>query len=137
MKKIKSFCSTLISTLGWCFILSVPVLADQCSYISKEQGIAAISRLNIGQTISQLCEPCGEAIPQITTITNLSLEKVDYEDFWQVVVNGEGIDLAYVFVDSGIDKNFANLAAIANCPATEVSPVLPTDLQPKKYYDSN
>lgn len=48
----------------------------------------------------------------------------NYEDFWKVKVNGKGIDLAYVFIDSDIEDNLVNLAAIANCPAERVSPVL-------------
>ena len=57
-------------------------------------------------------------------IENLS-EKVDDRDFWQVKVNNRGIDLASVFVDSGIENNFINLAAIVECQAQSVTPVLP------------
>ena len=53
------------------------------------------------------------------------MEKVDYQDYWQIKVNGEGIDLAYVFVNSKIENKFVNLAAIADCPAQQVSPLLP------------
>lgn len=75
-------------------------------------------------SLYKLCEPCGETTPQPTTIAALAMETVNYQNFWQVKVNDEGIDLAYVFVDSGIDGNFINLAAVADCSATRVSPVL-------------
>ncbi|MDJ0573506.1 MAG: hypothetical protein QNJ53_31320 [Pleurocapsa sp. MO_192.B19] len=124
MKNIFSLLSILSCTLGYCAVPCFPALADQCSYITKEQASTAISRLNLNQTIYKLCEPCGEKNPQPTMIENLSMETVDGKDFWQVKVNAQGIDLAYVFIDSGIDGNFINLAAVANCTATRVSPVL-------------
>ena len=124
MTKVYSYLSILGCTIGYSTVLCLPVLADQCSYIKKKQAIAAISRLDINQTIYKLCEPCGEKDPQSVKIQHLSMEKVDYQDFWQVKVNGDGIDLAYIFVDSGVEDNFMNLAAIANCPAQNVSPVL-------------
>ena len=127
MNKIKS-CSIAFSTTLGCFIaLAVPALADQCSYISKEQAINAIARLEIEDKIYFLCEPCGEEMPELATINNLSMNKVDYQDYWQIEVNDKGIDLAYVFVNSGVENNFINLAAIADCPAVEVSPVLPLE----------
>lgn len=124
MTKICSYTLMLGCTIGYSLVLCLPAFADQCSYIKKEQAISAISRLDINQTIYKLCEPCGEKDPQSVKVQHLSMEKVDYQDYWQVKVNGDGIDLAYVFVDSGVEDNFMNLAAIANCPAQSVSPVL-------------
>jgi hypothetical protein len=125
MNKIKSYSLSITAALVWSIGLSLSALADQCSYISKEQALKAIARLDIDQNLYFLCEPCGEKIPQLTKINHLSMEKVDYEDLWQIQVNNEGIDLAYVFVDYGVENNFVNLAAIANCPAQSVSLVLP------------
>ncbi len=126
MEKVKSLLSILSCTVVGCYgLLCFPALADQCAYITKEQAKRAISRLNLNQTIYLLCEPCGEKMPQATVITNLSMETVDYQDFWQVKVNEKGIDLAYVFIDSGIEGNYwVNLAAVADCQAQSVSPVL-------------
>lgn len=124
MKQNKFLLSFLSYTLGYYALLCFPALADQCSYISKKQAIKAISRLELNQTIYSLCEPCGDKEPQPMKIETLATETVDYEDFWQIKVNNGGIDLAYVFVDSGVDNYFVNLAATSNCPATKVSPVL-------------
>ena len=121
------FLQTVACALSYTAIFTLPAIADQCSYLTKERALTAMARLNIGDTIYQLCEPCGEKTTQPTSIQNLSLEKVDFEDYWQVKINGEGIDLAYVFVDSGIENNFVNLAAIADCPAQQVSPLLPAN----------
>ena len=125
MKNIQSLWSILSCTLSCYAVLCFPALADQCSYITKEQATTAISRLELDRTIYLLCEPCGETNPQPMKIETLAMETVEYQDFWQVKVNDRGIDLAYVFIDSGVDDNLINLAAVSNCQATRVSPVLP------------
>jgi hypothetical protein len=121
MNKIK----VLLMALGSAWLVAAPALADQCAYITKAQALTAVSRLNTGQKIYQLCEPCGETSLTTTVIESLAASTVGYQDFWQVEVNEKGIDLAYVFVESGIDNRLINLAAIAGCPATKVSPILP------------
>jgi hypothetical protein len=121
MNKIK----ILLIAIGTLWLGAAPALADQCAYITKAQALTAVSRLNAGQTIYQLCEPCGETAATPAAIKSLAISTVGYQDFWQVKVNEEGIDLAYVFVESGIDNRLINLAAIAGCTATKVSPILP------------
>ena len=125
MKSIKSLLSIVSCTFGSSVLLCLPALADQCAYITKDQAMMAISRLELEQTIYLLCEPCGDKIIQSTKIESLSLETVDYQDYWQVTVNNRGIDLAYVFVDSGIENNLVNLAAVSDCNATRVSLSIP------------
>lgn len=110
---------------SYILLLGLPALADQCSYITKEQALISLSRLNVGQTLYLFCEPCGDKNPKSTVIKSLSTETVGYQDYWQVKVNQQGIDLAYTFVESGINNYLLNLAAIAGCPATGVSPILP------------
>ncbi len=124
MNKIKSLLSIFGSTVSCVTLLCLPALADQCSYITKEQALTAVSRLNLNDTIYFLCEPCGETIPRSAVIKSLSATTVNYQDYWQVQVNDQGIDLAYVFVNSSIDNNLINLAAVSNCPARSVSTVL-------------
>jgi hypothetical protein len=121
MKIIKTLSISLCLTLLWC----LSAKADQCAYITKEQASKALSSLNLSQTIYFLCEPCGEIRPTSSLIESLSIETVGYQEYWQVTINGKGIDLAYTFVDAGIDNKLINLAAIANCTATDVSIVLP------------
>ena len=109
------------------FGLSSAALADQCSYITKEQSIKAIARLNLGQTIYQYCEPCGDRIPTPLSIKELSATTTGYEDYWEVKVNNSNIDLAYTFIDAGINNQKINLAAAVGCPASNVSIVLPSE----------
>lgn len=116
--------STLILTLITTVLVSSPAYGDQCAYITKEQALKAISFLNLKQTIYLFCEPCGDKVAQPLQIQSLSVATVDYEDFWEVSVNEKGIDLAYTFIESSLEKKSINLAAIAGCPARDVSPVL-------------
>lgn len=113
--------------LSLCFTLglSSTALADQCSYITKEQSLKAIARLNLGQTIYQFCEPCGDKIPTPVSIKQLSAQITGFQDYWEVKVNGSNIDLAYTFIDAGINNQKINLAAAVGCPASNVSVTLP------------
>ena len=123
MKAIALTTITVTST----FLLGLPAMADQCSYISKEQALTAVSRLNLGDTIYQLCEPCGDETSTTVEIESLSAGTVGYQDFWGVNVNQQNIDLAYVFIESGLESPPINLAAVSGCPATSVSPTLPVE----------
>jgi hypothetical protein len=123
--KTHSWLKPIFLSLCFTFGLSSTALADQCSYITKEQALKAITRLNVGQTIYQFCEPCGDKIPTPLSIQELSAATVDFEDYWEVKVNGSNIDLAYIFIDAGINNQKINLAAAVGCPAANVSVVLP------------
>lgn len=112
-----AFCFTSTSTLS--------ALADQCAYVGKQQALAAASRLELGQTVYQYCQPCGDRQPKALPIKTLSVGTTGYEDYWEVRVNGLGIDLAYTFVDAGIKNQKINLAAVTGCPAVDVSTTLP------------
>ncbi|ACK67091.1 hypothetical protein PCC8801_3110 [Rippkaea orientalis PCC 8801] len=121
MKSFKAVIFSVITTIS----VTLPAYADQCSYITKEQALRAVSLLDLKQMVYLFCEPCGEKVPQRININSLAVATVNYQDFWQVSINGKGIDLAYTFIESSLDKKPINLAAIAGCPASDVSPVLP------------
>lgn len=115
------------SFFALCFALlwQIPALADQCSYISKQQAINALERLQVGKNIYKFCEPCGEKLPQPIRINSLSATTVNFENYWQVKVNNVGIDLAYTYVNSRNSDRWINLAAAIDCPARNVSIILP------------
>lgn len=108
--------------IGFTVTLASAAYADQCAYTNKQQAIAAVSYLEKGQTIYQLCEPCGDTTPQALKINSVSAGTVGYESYWGVNVNNRNIDLAYTYIDDGKNKNRkVNLANLASCPASDVS----------------
>jgi hypothetical protein len=129
---------------GWCLKLSIglslllpaiPANADQCMLIPKQQAIAAMSRLEPGQTIYSLCELCGERKPQPITIKTLELVNDPSSKLWQIKINDREIDLAYTYVrsqdfntrssrDRSETNSQINLSIIAKCPATGFTPIL-------------
>ncbi len=120
--KVKKLFKVVFLGIGFTLTLGSAVYADQCAYTSKQQAIEAVSRLEKGQTIYQLCEPCGETIAKALKITSVSAGTVGYESFWGVKVNDRNIDLAYTYVDTSNNKDRkVNLATLARCPATDVS----------------
>lgn len=121
----QGYLQTVIAAIACWGLTARPAAADQCAYVSKAQALLAASRLNVGQILYELCEPCGEVLPKATKINSISVGTVDNGDYWEVSVNGRGIDLAYSYIDSGIEGKPIALSAIAGCPATKISPFLP------------
>lgn len=118
---IQKLGKVVVLGIGCTLALSWAAFADQCAYITKQQAIAAVSRLEKGQTIYKLCEPCGE-IPQAVKINSVSAGTVGYENYWGVKVNEQNIDLAYTYINTSNNKERkVNLATLARCPAQNVS----------------
>ena len=46
---------------------------------------------------------------------------VGYQNFWQLSINNQGIDLAYTYIPSTVKQKTINLAALAGCTAQDVS----------------
>jgi hypothetical protein len=110
-------------------LLAPAARADQCSYITKAQAVAAFERLSIGKTIYEFCELCGDKNPKPVVINSLAISNTKTPGYWQVMVNGKGIDLAYTYIDYGSNKSDGrrvNLALVANCLATDFTPILPS-----------
>lgn len=102
--------------------------ADQCAVVSKEQASNALKYLQKGMPIYGFCQPCGQKLPDAIIIQDVRIQKwtasfAGYNDY-NVFINQEGIDLAYIYVPDG-RGNYINLAIIAGCPVSDVSEYLP------------
>ena len=78
-------------------VSAVPVLADQQAYISEKNAKRAVKLLKKKKQIKHLCEPCGDAEVRTMDIATIEAVKTGYEDYWEVRINGKGVDLAYIF----------------------------------------
>jgi hypothetical protein len=104
--------------------------ADQCQALDDAQAQKAQAILTSAATYIEFCEPCGDVapgMPQKVANVNIDTPGADYRE---LTVNGTPIDLAYVFVKTS-DAQYQNLAKLAGCPATGVSPSLAMESETK------
>jgi hypothetical protein len=104
------------------------VMADQCAYVSEKQANAAALYLPAGGAFVPFCEPCGDkpfpvgaSVTAATSSVNplpTSATGLD-QNFWELQLNGEGVDLAYIYVKQP-NGTFINLAKLAHCPTSGV-----------------
>ena len=113
---------TLLSSFVVTLVLTVSSLAaaDQCQWTTAQQAEDAARLLSLfpGQYIDY-CEPCGGE-KAFVPFERVTVESTGYEDYFTVKVNGQEIDLAYVFVRTG-KSTFANLSKLVGCPSQDVS----------------
>jgi hypothetical protein len=103
-----------------------PARADQCEWLD-DASIArrAARELARNPEYVAFCEPCGDAAPSVPRwASKVSVEAVD--DHTEVVLDGDTIDLAYIYLRTS-DRQYRNLAMLAGCPTTGVSPRLRID----------
>lgn len=98
-----------------------PAHADQCAIVPALQALSALPHLPVGATILPLCEPCGEQVDpaRVRVVRSVFIVPVD-ADSSRVRVNGEDVDLAYLYVRVG--GVFRNVAMLAGCHVEHVSP---------------
>lgn len=113
---------------AWLIPISLALLADtahadQCAWIDKATAQKAQAIVLKASKFIEFCEPCNEVAPGTPQIAQ-SVEVTDADsNYKELTINGKGVDLAYTFVktDAG---HYRNLAALAGCPAEDVSPSL-------------
>jgi hypothetical protein len=99
----------LIGAVVLCMILAISILGDQAAYISKADAQKTATFLKDKGEILNYCEPCDDKSKTLTKIETVEAASANYQDFWEVKVNGEGIDLAYVYFKNK-DGKWKNLA---------------------------
>jgi hypothetical protein len=107
-------------------LLASSARADQCAVLSLVQAAKAIQVLQKGLAYATFCEPCHERAPApASRIRSVELSDFSEPGLKEISVNGEATDLAYLFVEdhpgSGL---YTNAAALAGCPASDVSATL-------------
>ncbi len=105
--------------------LSVNAFADQAAYITRAQAEKAVAFLRGQNKIKHFCAPCGDKKATIEHIYKLKAAPAGYENFWEVKINGKGVDLAYVYYQKG--KKWKNLAKEMRIKVKEVPAKLPSE----------
>lgn len=103
-----------------------PAHADQCEWLDDPPTARrAVRELAAHPEFVEMCEPCGDAAPGAPRRAGkVALRSVDSHS--ELAIDGHTVDLAYVYVRiSG--RLYRNLAMLAGCPTTGVSPRLRVD----------
>lgn len=117
--------------------------ADQFAYLDLKQAMAALDALDHAPHEAQsFCAPCGDAHAQPIAVQELGIARVwddrgsarpyadgDGRTFWEIEVNGAGIDLAYIYVKT--PAGWENLALKLGLEASDVQRMLPTERLPR------
>lgn len=112
--------------MKWLIPISLAVLggtahADQCQVLDAAQAYKAASILAGAPHVIDFCEPCGDQVPGIPEVAH-RVEVVGTGTH-ELAINGRTVDLAYTYVQTS-PRQYTNLAALAGCEATGVSPTL-------------
>lgn len=99
--------------------------ADQCQLIPVEQAAKALNHLKPDSKFVKFCEPCGDTDfyqKTVQTVNSLHVNKDEVlgKTYWEISLNGKGIDLAYTFLRT-TDGSYLNMSKLADCPSQSVS----------------
>jgi len=72
----------------------------------------------VGSTVRSFCAPCGDETWTEVEVAQVDVTHTGSGGFWEVLLNGEGIDLAYTYVEH--DRQWQNLALLLGLEASDV-----------------
>ena len=98
---------------------ATPVLADQAAWITRDEAARALKILAEFGSIKHFCAPCGDTKVTTETIRSIGMYRIRNEDYWEIKVNGKGVDLAYVYFPKKRDK-WMNAAIAAKIDVSDV-----------------
>jgi hypothetical protein len=102
--------------------------ADQFAYITQSQAHEAAAVLSKQGNLRHFCAPCDDESPRSEAVDKVEVQPAGYEDFYEVFVNGAGVDLAYVYIST--DEGWVNLALHQGLDAQDVPRLLDVDDSP-------
>ncbi len=105
-------------------MLAVSVFADQAAYVTKAEAEKAVAFLKDKKQLIHFCAPCEDGKKETEDIQTVEAAPAGYKDFWEVKVNGKGIDLAYVYFQTPKGK-WKNLAKELDVKVRDVPKYLP------------
>lgn len=107
-------------------IFAIAAYADQAAYITKAQAEKAAAFLRDKKQIRHYCAPCDDKGDRVEDIQSVEVAPAGYQQFWEVKVNGEGVDLAYVYFQTEKGK-WKNLAKELGIKVKDVPKTLPDE----------
>lgn len=119
---------------GACFISTLVLLVaagvsgDQQAWVGRADAEVAASIMPAEGLIRHFCAPCGDTSWRDERVLTVEVAPTGSGDYWEVLVNGNGIDLAYVYVAT--DGGWRNLARMLDLEVTDVPMQLPGTSNP-------
>jgi len=93
--------------------------------IDKHQGEAALSLVYEDESVRFYCKPCQDVVYSSLRVSSVTVEPLG--DGFQLVLNGEAVDVAEVYVeDIGSDHQWANLASLLGFVVEDRPQTLPS-----------
>lgn len=78
-------------------LFALPAMADQAAYLPEVDADRAVTLLQKTYTLKSFCAPCGDTHAQSMEVNSINKADVNYKGYWEVQINGEGVDLAYLY----------------------------------------
>jgi hypothetical protein len=75
------------------------VFADQAAWVSRAEAARALEILAKSESIIHYCAPCSNSVVRNEKVESIGLFRVEGENYWEIRVNGKGVDLAYVYFE--------------------------------------
>ncbi len=108
----------VISSLVVLGFSSVPAFADQAAWVSRAEAARAMKVLAEATAIKHHCAPCSDKSIKDETVENIGIFRVEGQNYWEIRVNGEGVDLAYVYFQK--NGKWVNAAMQAKIKVSDV-----------------
>lgn len=97
------------------------VKADICAFVDKDIAITAAGIIKKQSKIIHYCQLCDNAKPVSENVYKVNYKKTD-KKYYQVLLNGKNIDLAYVYVKN--PEGYDNLAFLSGCDEAKKHKIL-------------
>lgn len=107
-------------------LLTTSAFADQAAWVTKLEAETVAEHIKVGSEIRHFCAPCNDKGFKKEVVKTVKVEPLQ-DNYHQVVVNGTGIDAAYVYVFE--DEKFKNVALASKIAVHDVPETLPADLK--------
>lgn len=99
-------------------LLTAPAPADQQAWVSRAVADRAAALIPVGSTVRSYCAPCGDETWNAVEVAQVEVTHTGSGGYWEVELNGEGVDLAYTYVEH--DRQWHNLALLLGLEASDV-----------------
>lgn len=124
-RKVHSYIFIILNAVA-VFLAATNLYADQAQYLSENMAKKVSRYVKIGDIIREYCKPCDETGWKAIKVTSLEIKSADYKDNYEVLLNGNSTDIAYIYIKKS--KKWLNLALLLGMDVTDVSRELPANI---------